>query len=64
MKIENPAKFSTKKSKTKKVNRVETSLKQSNRDLSLFRFKSDAVIAFILFIVLLRNYRSSPLGLS
>ncbi|GAY32705.1 calcium load-activated calcium channel [Citrus sinensis] len=51
MKIENPAKISTKKSKTKKIDRVETSLKESSRDLSLFKFKSGAVVALVLFVV-------------
>ncbi|KAI3706529.1 hypothetical protein L6452_24332 [Arctium lappa] len=39
------------KSKTKKIDRVETSLKESSRDLSLFKFKSGAVVALILFAV-------------
>ncbi|RXH83780.1 hypothetical protein DVH24_006033 [Malus domestica] len=39
----------TKKSKTKKIDRVESSLKESNRDLSLFKFKSDTVIALVVF---------------
>ncbi|KAI3688057.1 hypothetical protein L1987_81763 [Smallanthus sonchifolius] len=42
---------SLKKSKTKKIDRVETSLKESSRDLSLFKFKSGAVVAFVLFVV-------------
>jgi uncharacterized membrane protein (DUF106 family) len=42
---------STKKSKTKKIDRVETSLKESSRDLSLFKFKSGAVVALVLFVV-------------
>ncbi|CAN4118444.1 unnamed protein product [Withania somnifera] len=41
----------TKKSKTKKVDRVETSLKESTRDLSLFKFKSGFVVAVVLFMV-------------
>ncbi|KAF3442668.1 hypothetical protein FNV43_RR16584 [Rhamnella rubrinervis] len=41
----------TKKSKTKKIDRVETSLKESSRDLSLFKFKSGAVVALVLFVV-------------
>ena len=44
-------KISNKKSKTKKIDRVETSLKQSSRDLSLIKFKSGAVVALVLFIV-------------
>ncbi|OAY40639.1 calcium load-activated calcium channel-like [Manihot esculenta] len=45
------AKVTIKKSKTKKIDRVETSLKESSRDLSLFKFKSGAVVALVLFIV-------------
>ncbi|KAL1814220.1 hypothetical protein DCAR_0626640 [Daucus carota subsp. sativus] len=44
-------KISAKKSKTKKIDRVETSLKESSRDLSLFKFKSGAVVALVLFVV-------------
>ncbi|XP_050226349.1 uncharacterized protein LOC126676231 [Mercurialis annua] len=51
MKTESTNKIITKKSKTKKIDRVETSLKESSRDLSLFKFKSGAVVAFVLFIV-------------
>ncbi|KAF7146710.1 hypothetical protein RHSIM_Rhsim04G0093900 [Rhododendron simsii] len=40
-----------KKSKTKKIDRVESSLKESSRDLSLFKFKSGAVVALVLFVV-------------
>ncbi|CAN6455410.1 unnamed protein product [Victoria cruziana] len=40
-----------KRSKTKKMDRVETSLKESSRDLSLSKFKSGAVVAVVLFIV-------------
>ena len=40
-----------KRSKTKKIDRVETSLKESSRDLSLFKFKSGAVVALVLFVV-------------
>ncbi|XAR68626.1 hypothetical protein NMG60_11003817 [Bertholletia excelsa] len=47
----NPSKLSVKKSKTKKIDRVETSLKESSRDLSLFKFKSGAVVALVLFVV-------------
>lgn len=50
MKIETPARISTKKPKTKKIDRVQTSLKESNRDLR-FKFKFDDVAAFVLFIV-------------
>ncbi|XP_050382471.1 uncharacterized protein LOC126799332 [Argentina anserina] len=50
MKTESTAKI-TKKSKTKKIDRVETSLKESSRDLSLFKFKSGAVVALVLFVV-------------
>ncbi|KAF5737362.1 transmembrane and coiled-coil domain-containing protein 1 [Tripterygium wilfordii] len=46
-----PNKIITKKSKTKKIDRVETSLKDASRDLSLFKFKSGAVVAVVLFIV-------------
>ncbi|CAL5352052.1 unnamed protein product [Camellia sinensis] len=47
----NPSKLSLKKSKTKKIDRVESSLKESSRDLSLFKFKSGAVVALVLFVV-------------
>ncbi|KAK6126841.1 hypothetical protein DH2020_039402 [Rehmannia glutinosa] len=40
-----------KSSKIKKIDRVETSLKESSRDLSMFKFKSGAVVAVILFMV-------------
>ncbi|EPS74233.1 hypothetical protein M569_00528 [Genlisea aurea] len=40
-----------KSSKTKKMDRVETSLKESSRDLSMFKFKSGAVVALVLFMV-------------
>ncbi|KMZ71721.1 Transmembrane and coiled-coil domain-containing protein [Zostera marina] len=40
-----------KSSKTKKIDRVETSLKESTRDLSLSKFKSGAVVAGVLFVV-------------
>lgn len=39
------------KNKTKKIDRVETSLKDASRDLSLFKFKSGAVVAVVLFMV-------------
>uniref|UniRef100_A0A2P2NYB0 Calcium load-activated calcium channel n=1 Tax=Rhizophora mucronata TaxID=61149 RepID=A0A2P2NYB0_RHIMU len=51
MKTETTKITTNKKSKTKKMDRVETSLKESNRDLSLFKFKSGAVVALVLFIV-------------
>ncbi|RXH76530.1 hypothetical protein DVH24_019418 [Malus domestica] len=41
----------TKKSKTKKIDRVESSLKESSHNLSLFKFKSGAVVALVLFVV-------------
>ncbi|KAI3883509.1 hypothetical protein MKX03_010522 [Papaver bracteatum] len=44
-------KVSTKKSKTKKIDRVETSLKESSRDLSLSKIKSGVVVALVLFVV-------------
>ncbi|KAL8245378.1 hypothetical protein R6Q59_011636 [Mikania micrantha] len=34
-----------------KIDRVETSLKESTRDLSLFKLKSGAVVAIVLFVV-------------
>lgn len=52
MKTETPPNPSSlKKSKTKKIDRVESSLKESSRDLSLFKFKSGAVVALVLFVV-------------
>ena len=61
MKIETPnssssssiakVKISNKKSKTKKINHIETSLKESSRDLSLIKFKSGAMVTLVLFIV-------------
>ncbi|KAG5008551.1 hypothetical protein JHK82_017125 [Glycine max] len=44
-------KINIKKSKTIKIDRVETSLKESSRDLSLFKFKSGGVVALVLFVV-------------
>ncbi|OVA12236.1 Protein of unknown function DUF106 [Macleaya cordata] len=41
----------SKKSKTKKIDRVETSLKESSRDLSLSKIKSGVVVALVLFVV-------------
>ncbi|PWA47170.1 hypothetical protein CTI12_AA500270 [Artemisia annua] len=41
----------SKKNKAKKIDRVETTLKESTRDLSLFKFKSGTVVALVLFIV-------------
>lgn len=40
-----------KPSKAKKMDRVESSLKESSRDLSLFKFKSGAVVALVLVVV-------------
>uniref|UniRef100_A0A7N0RJF7 Transmembrane protein n=1 Tax=Kalanchoe fedtschenkoi TaxID=63787 RepID=A0A7N0RJF7_KALFE len=40
-----------KSSKVKKMDRFETTLKESNRDLSLFKFKSGVVVALVLFVV-------------
>lgn len=40
-----------KAAKTKKMDRVETSLKESSRDLSLAKFKSGAVVAVVLVVV-------------
>ncbi|XP_048138680.1 calcium load-activated calcium channel [Rhodamnia argentea] len=40
-----------KPSKSKKMDRVESSLKESSRDLSLFKFKSGAVVALVLVVV-------------
>ncbi|XP_030457862.1 uncharacterized protein LOC115678617 [Syzygium oleosum] len=37
--------------KSKKMDRVESSLKESSRDLSLFKFKSGAVVALVLVVV-------------
>lgn len=51
MKTPNGTSELSKKSKTKKIDRVETSLKESSRDLSLFKFKSGAVVAVVLFMV-------------
>ncbi|XP_041002226.1 calcium load-activated calcium channel-like [Juglans microcarpa x Juglans regia] len=50
MKTKSSAKI-TKKSKTKKMDCVETSLKELSRDLSLFKFKSDAIVSLVLFVV-------------
>ncbi|THG07086.1 hypothetical protein TEA_026118 [Camellia sinensis var. sinensis] len=46
----NPSKLRLKKSKTKKIDCVESSLKKSSHYLSLFKFKSSAVVALVLFI--------------
>lgn len=51
MKTDTNSKISAKKSKTKKIDRVESSLKESSRDLSLFKFKSGGVVALVLFVV-------------
>ncbi|XP_047319144.1 calcium load-activated calcium channel-like [Impatiens glandulifera] len=45
------SKLNLKKSKTKKIDRVESTIKESSRDLSLFKFKSGAVVALVLFVV-------------
>ncbi|XP_058078874.1 uncharacterized protein LOC131227161 [Magnolia sinica] len=37
--------------KSKKIDRIETALKESTRDLSLSKFKSGAVVALVLFAV-------------
>ncbi|KAL5995418.1 hypothetical protein ACLOJK_025478 [Asimina triloba] len=44
-----PNKKST--AKSKKIDRIETALKESTRDLSLSKFKSGAVVALVLFAV-------------
>ncbi|KAH9646921.1 calcium load-activated calcium channel [Citrus sinensis] len=66
MKIENPAKIFT-----QKIDRVETSLKESSRDMSLFRFKSTTIVALVLFVVfglskgkVVAKLPLKPLGLS
>ncbi len=41
----------SKKSKSKKMDRFETSLKDSSRDLSMSKFKSGAVVAVVLVVV-------------
>ncbi|KAJ7540517.1 hypothetical protein O6H91_10G020300 [Diphasiastrum complanatum] len=41
----------SKKSKAKKMDRFETSLKESSRDLSFAKFKSGAVVAIVLVVV-------------
>ncbi|XP_057983066.1 uncharacterized protein LOC131167973 [Malania oleifera] len=51
MKTSETSKAAKKSSKTKKIDRVESSLKESTRDLSLFKFKSGAVVALVLFAV-------------
>ncbi|KAE8125317.1 hypothetical protein FH972_020141 [Carpinus fangiana] len=51
MKTDSSSAKLAKKSKTKKIDRVESSLKESSRDLSLFKFKSGAVVALVLFVV-------------
>ncbi|WOL02621.1 calcium load-activated calcium channel [Canna indica] len=42
---------SSSSSRAKKMDRVETSLKDATRDLSLSKFKSGAVVAAVLFVV-------------
>ncbi|XP_030946127.1 calcium load-activated calcium channel homolog [Quercus lobata] len=44
-------KISNKKSKNKRINCVEKSLKESSHDLSLIKFKFGAVVGLVLFIV-------------
>ncbi|CAM8880229.1 hypothetical protein QQ045_020999 [Rhodiola kirilowii] len=51
MKTTTAAPILKKSSKVKKIDRFETTLKESNRDLSLFKFKSGAVVALVLFVV-------------
>ncbi|XP_024359345.1 uncharacterized protein [Physcomitrium patens] len=53
MKSQTPASAiaAAKKSKSKKMDRYELSLKESSRDLSLSKFKSGAVVALVLFVV-------------
>ena len=41
----------SKSSKGKKMDRLETSLKESNRDLSFSKFKSGGVVAIVLLVV-------------
>lgn len=41
----------TKKSKSKKMDRFESSLKESSRDLSMSKFKSGGVVALVLIVV-------------
>ncbi|ONK75042.1 uncharacterized protein A4U43_C03F12720 [Asparagus officinalis] len=47
----NPLPLSKRSNKSKKIDRVESSLKESTRDLSLSKFKSGAVVAVVLFVV-------------
>ncbi|XP_035541240.1 uncharacterized protein LOC118344510 [Juglans regia] len=49
MKTESSTKI-VKKFKTKKMDRVETSLKESSRDLCLFKFKFGVVVTLVLFV--------------
>lgn len=51
MKSSSPAVAATKKSKAKKMDRFETSLKESSRDLSFSKFKSGGVVAVVLVVV-------------
>ncbi|ERN11134.1 hypothetical protein AMTRI_Chr04g180920 [Amborella trichopoda] len=50
-KLETMKTTSAKKPKSKKIDRFETSLKESSRDLSLSKFKSGGVVALVLIIV-------------
>eukprot|EP01018_Ginkgo_biloba_P018117 Gb_33770 [translate_table: standard] len=50
MKTNTPSSIA-KKSKTKKMDRFENSLKESSRDLSFSKFKSGGVVAVVLIIV-------------
>ncbi|KAL8162285.1 hypothetical protein V2J09_013774 [Rumex salicifolius] len=49
--LDRSKKSSSSSSKAKKLDRVENSLKDASRDLSLFKFKSGAVVAVVLFMV-------------
>lgn len=51
MKSSTPTVAATKKSKAKKMDRFETSLKESSRDLSFSKFKSGGVVAVVLVVV-------------
>ncbi|KAH9670565.1 calcium load-activated calcium channel [Citrus sinensis] len=48
-KIENLAKISTQKSRTKTIDRVKTSLKESSHYLSSFKFNSNTIVTLVLF---------------
>ncbi|KAL3685075.1 hypothetical protein R1sor_003097 [Riccia sorocarpa] len=51
MKSNTPTIAATKKSKAKKMDRLESGLKESSRDLSFSKFKSGGVVAVVLVIV-------------